>query len=127
MTTMSIQGPALIHETPADEPDIGQFGHRQTMFVYMNQVPDAEQLEAAKATHAYADAILSNGLHQVGFSSMPGGSGAWQLLAMSPDDAAHYPVGAEVTFHSRKDKEIGFGTVVAITPGPAEPAPAPGV
>lgn len=111
---------------PGQQVDIGRYGYLQPMFVYMNQAPDAEKLVASGVTRAYAEAILSQGLYQIGFSSQPGGIGAWHLVQMTAEDAANYPVGTEVVFHCRKTKEIGFGDVVAIGPAPEEPAPAPG-
>jgi hypothetical protein len=44
--------------------------------------------------------------------------GAWQVLLLDEETAAKYPVGAEVTFHFKKTKETGFGTLAAITSDP---------
>lgn len=106
------------------EVDIGPHGYRSTMVVYRNDLADEKALVEAGVTHAYAEFALSAPHYFVGFSSDPGGTGAWQVLLLDADQAARYPVGAETEFHFRKTREIGFGMLVAITSDPA-PSPAP--
>lgn len=101
--------------------DIGPNGYTQTMTVYRNDLADEKAITEAGVTHAYAGFALSVPHFFVGFSSDPGGTGAWQVLLLDAEQAARYPVGAETEFHFRKAREVGFGTLVAIT---SEPAPA---
>lgn len=103
------------------EVDIGPYGYSRAMVVYRNELADEKVLAEAGVTHAYAQFALSAPHYFVGFSSDPDGMGAWQVLLLDADQAARYPLGAETEFHFRKTREIGFGTLVAIT---SEPVPA---
>ncbi|BCB22023.1 hypothetical protein [Bosea sp. ANAM02] len=100
------------------EIDLGPHGYTSAMVVYRNEVADEKALTDAGVTHAYAELALSAPHFFVGFSSDSGGTGAWQVLLLDADQAARYPVGAETEFHFRKTREIGFGTLVAITSDP---------
>lgn len=100
--------------------DLGLYGYARTMKVYRNELATEENLMAGGATRAYAEFALSRPLHLVGFSSDPGGMGMWQVLLLEPEVAARYEVDDDVTFHFRKNKELGFGSLVAIT---SEPIP----
>jgi len=106
----------LIHEIPEVAPDVGPHGYTQDMYVYLNQAPDADALAAAGVTRAHAQACLDHGLFRVGFSSEPGGTGIFGIVEMVADDARYYPLETKVRFHFRKNREIGFGELVAITP-----------
>lgn len=103
------------------EVDVGPHGYSSRMVVYRNDLADEKALTEAGVSHAYAEFALSAPHFFVGFSSDPDGAGAWQVLLLDADQAARYPVGAETEFHFRKTREIGFGTLVAIT---SDPAPA---
>lgn len=111
----------LHHDIPEQAPDIGQHGYQTLMHVYLNQAPDAEALAEAGVTRAYARTVIDNGLHRVGFSSLPGGLGVFGVMELSEEDASHYPLGTQVTFHFKKTKELGFGELVAVTPLMVEP------
>lgn len=104
--------------------DVGPHGYSQRLVVYRNDPADAHHLEEAKVTRGYAELALSAPHHLVGVSSNPDGTGAWQVLLIETEVAARYPIGTEVTMHYRKDKEIGFGSLVAITSDPVM-APSP--
>lgn len=112
----------LHHHVPEQAPDIGAHGYQSTMHVYLNQAPDAAALAEAGVTRAYAQTVIDNGLHRVGFSSLPGGFGVFGVMEMSEEDASHYPLGSQVTFHFRKTKELGFGELVDVTPLVDKPA-----
>lgn len=99
--------------------DVGPYGYARAMIVYRNDLATEENLKAGGATRAYAEFALARPHHLVGFSSDPDGMGAWQVLLLEPEVASRYEVGAEVTFHFRKSKELGFGDLVAITSDPA--------
>lgn len=81
---------ALIHANPTDPIDVGEHGYADDMLVCASVGGRVEF-----ATHA-------------------NGTGTWQAFELSAADAARYRVGTKVTFHYRKDKEIGFGTLIAI-------------
>lgn len=107
-----------------DLVDVGPHGYVTNQVVYRNDPADEATLQGSGVTRAYGDFALSAPHFLVGFSSNPDGTGAWQVLLLDAEKAARYPVGTEVAMHFRKTKEIGFGTLVAITSEPV-PAPAP--
>jgi hypothetical protein len=113
---------------PGDEEaiDIGPHGYTEPMTVYWNDGITPDLLKEWNVTKNWADhALAVDDPHLVGFSSAANGTGNFHNVVMPGGEASLYPKGTDVTFHFKKDREIGFGTLVAVSFAQSAPAPAP--
>lgn len=99
--------------------NVGEYGYTTEMFVVSNEPATLENLPKESTRH-YAETVLANHMSLLEFSSNPNGSGSYMAMEMHQEDAEKIPTGSSVIFHFKKDKEIGFGNLVAIsyTPNP---------